>query len=129
VEGGDYDTTEKPVMVIDNDVPRQKLDFDGDPIFEQTFTGNITAAAMTINAITLIPTSPGIENVIKTEGYWEYIDSQPSARRTTDSNNSTIFMAIIKGHDSRLTMYTQSEYARSNRMYAVTVQYTKPKLP
>jgi hypothetical protein len=126
VEGGDYSTSEQAVMVNDGGNLRAKLDTDGDAIYERTFKGNITmTTAGTLVTTELIPASPGIKNVIKTEGYWEYIDGQPSARRTTDSNNSTIFMAIIKGNGGELTMYTQSEYVRTKRGYVVTVQYPK----
>jgi hypothetical protein len=66
--GGDYSLDEKPVLVWDEGVVRQKLDVDGSPIWEQTFAGSIPATP----AITYvgIPLRSGVKAVVNIAGWW-----------------------------------------------------------
>jgi hypothetical protein len=129
--GGDESTTEHPVLINDNGVIRQKKTDTGDPIWERTFRGTITIAANTQSIINLDTTT-----IIK-----EYVDASgfvdrgnvPSGTYTKQipiqmcySQSSTLFFAYaVTGYDNKLALVSQTEYARSNAPYKVTMQYTK----
>jgi len=128
--GTDYSTDEKPVMVKDSITGevRQKLDVDGRPVWERTFTGTVTAALNTDSAITLLS---GTRNGWATrflwqlgggDGYWY------GAGPTYGASSLSIYSYAMFRAAGTLGFLSRSQATRdgtTNSGYLITAQYTK----
>jgi hypothetical protein len=131
--GTDYSTTEQPVLIKDSVTGeiRQKLDVDGSPIWEQTFTGNIGTLAANTNKI--IALMDGVKNVITSSGYANiFADGYELNCPGYATNESAIaFGGLVNITKGGTNNWIRLNYANSvatvagKDVYRVTVQYTK----
>jgi len=129
--GTDYSTDEKPVLVKDADTGeiRQKLDIDGSPIWERTFTGTITAAINTDITTTLLT---GIKSGWFTRFSWQIGGGDSGwygTGPTYGASSYAIYSAALFRVTSTLALFSRSQAIRdgiTNSGYLITAQYTKP---
>jgi hypothetical protein len=129
--GSDYSTTEQPVMVMDAVTKqiRQKLDVDGSPIWERTFTGVVNTSANTIVGYAILSS---VKTIIQafgkytiSSGYQLLIPNYtPNSFNAPTSTNVDAANVSINP-SGNLSLGFISNNALTNQPYRVTVQYTK----
>jgi hypothetical protein len=131
--GSDYSTDEQPVMILENGVERQKLDYDGSPIWERTYIGSVVAAA---NANTNIILDTTVKKIIEPTGYWyagtlgishPVNDYRPSGGVVPTASNVMGSIISCGNPVGTVTFTSISMYARTteNGGYRITLKYTK----
>jgi hypothetical protein len=128
--GSDLSTTEQPVLVWDNGTAKQKLDVNGDPIWERTILGTVTGAAGTWLSVPNDVT--GIKRVLNYDGWWVMDPANPNQHgpipvfRTANLTlaNTYAFLPQIS-NGGALAISTASAYARTDSPYQLTIRYTK----
>ncbi|MDR1300723.1 MAG: hypothetical protein LBK50_03380 [Candidatus Nomurabacteria bacterium] len=129
VEGGDYSTTEQAVMVNENGNLRPKLWVDGKPIYQQTFTGTITANA-NANVTNVQFAVSDIDVVIDYSGYWERsAGGQQYPLQITDGQADGSLkqysMVFYEKASSYIGFNSYSTVQRTDAKVVITIQYTK----
>jgi hypothetical protein len=122
-EDGDYSLEEKPIMVMDNGVLRQKLDVDGDPIWEKTVVLPTPPTAANTQLITMLV--EGVKNAWYIRGRWE-VGSGNGFRNIDFWASATLYSYFYQNGTNWAGMRSYSPYARvETDLITVTVRYTK----
>jgi hypothetical protein len=136
--GGDLSLDEKPVLINDNGVIRQKLDYDGSPIWVRTLDITIPdSSKCSVGAqakyISIEDSSVKISRIISVSGDWS-IDSSAGNRFSIGSSlfwsatGKVTQVEVIRTADNNLraTLFCQDiAYTWNSGDIKLTVEYTK----
>jgi hypothetical protein len=123
----DYSLDEKPVLILDKGIIRQKQDYDGRLVFEKTSVGNIVAASgVTVNT-NLVAVSA--YSIIGAKGWIQAGDTH-SEKISLSSITPGAYLSYAQVFvtASTIQIHTNSSSERvgtTNNGYRITVEYTK----